>query len=524
MPMTTDEAREWFRELAGETGVSQDNDKNRASDIKDLIKNQQKDPNVWLPRSDADIEKQKEKYVQQYALRGATGGRRDKGGYSTDIEDDPERTWTRRTAADPGQAAETGEPETQADEGTTGVPWERPDSLPDLSYYPQARVRQMYNWFLERDPTDVEVDGWSVLTRSPGWEGRLFDTFRYDPEYTNTIEQKITSLYEDYFGRPPNEEELTGHIGNPKGLAGIENDLARGPGVIKKWSTKPEAGTDYDPGTPDKTFRKAAAAIPASWSGPIPTMQDIVDDPPTDTDPDSLPQAGGPTLPTAQPVSAPPKIPYSARAAQPPYNVGTPYGQAGYPGWPGPVAPGPTTIPSGSPFMPGMSQFPNRASGGFPMTGAPGQAPFMGTMGGMIGPPPTNQFDAQSWNAYNAPYWNAGQDFQAGPTGQPFDPAPWARGVNIRGRGAWGSTANPLGRRELGVTGTDPSQRADDFWRRENLGDQYNTDLRTSDAGSQMDRWVRAYNQWIQRGAGPSSPIDRDPRFGPYQSYGYGGF
>lgn len=490
MPMTTDEAREWFRELAGETGVSQDNDKNRESDIQDLIKNQQKDPSVWLPRSDADIEKQKAKYVQQYALRGATGGRRDKGGYSTDIEDDPERTWTRRT---PYIAAQDETPATGGYEGQAEIAWKTPDPLEPLSPNQEHRVWQMYERFLGRTPTQEEVDS-HLSGHTPGWQQRLYREFRYDPEYSRVARQKIIDLYKKYRGDDamPSESEIRGHLGNESGLAGVEHALSQYPSEAYKLANPYLPFREAREASGWKPAREEQAAMPASWSGPVPTMQDIVDDPADDTDPDPLPQVptqAPPAIPRAQPVAAAPLPPYSARAARPPSSVnqwgsGTPVG---------------TQMPL--PVAPGVTPSTNMAASGFPTTGATGQAPFIGTIGGMTAPPPTNQWNAQSWNAYNAPYWNAGQDFQAGPTGQPFDPAPW-----------------------LGETDTDARQRADDFWRRETLGDQYNTNLRTSDAGNQMDRWVRAYNQWMQRGAGPSSPIDRDPRFGPYQSYGYGGF
>jgi len=478
------EALAWLTTLSEETGAGVE-----AGDVRDILENQNTEGG-WDPRSDADSEGQKAKYVQQYALRGATGGDRGEGGYSTELVDDPERQWTRGVAAQAGDPGEEGSP------GVESVPWVKPTTpRPTSSSNVRERIIQMYEQFHLRTPSEDEVDDWfeglnypgwyGTREPKPGWEKTLFDGIVGSPEYQKNAEGRLNDLYLKYYGREVEDDEIYSNLRHPQGLLGVEWTLAQNPGEAYKASVDP-----YEPEVVGRDPRDAKEAVVASWDRGVPTMGDIwnprpVPDPDPDPDPDPVTTVDTDPPGTAQPTIAPPKAPYSARPVTQPYTVDPRAGSSRMP-W----APNPYTAQQVYP--PGM----------------PSVSPYQGTVGSTVSAPtsPTvaSGGDPASWNNFNGYYGRASQDYAAGPQGAGYNPAPWA---NIDNRLMGG----PRGRPGLAGMSDESAEdrrarRAYEFGRRERVGNQSNADLGNQDFRSQMDRWIRSYNQWNQQGVDPFAP------------------
>tara|TARA_R110002020_G_scaffold74748_5_gene190939 strand:- start:20 stop:1447 length:1428 start_codon:yes stop_codon:yes gene_type:complete len=460
--MTKDEARAWLEKLASETGATIEE-----SDIEDLTR-----------RKAEDIEGVRSAFEQQYALRGATGGDRSKGGYSTDLEDDPERVWTRGTEYVPPTKATT----TEGDPGQKLIPYQTPEYLSPLSNIPDLRdrIRAYYERFLGRTPSEEEIDRHD-MGYTPDWESRLYDAFRLSPEYMDSGEDRIRALYKTYYGDEyePSEDEIAYALGNPEGIAGIENLLQRAPSEAYKAANpvqrfRPKVEATTIPGS------EGTAKVDPSWNRPAPTLGDLLNPEPKEDEGkavDSPDDDPGRFSFGAQPFSAPPKRPYSASATGMPFG-GTPFTASGGMGAPSPWTPTPTaSFPQGT-----------------------GTTPFMGTMGGMMAPPSTVTGNQASWNAYNDPYYRGGFDYQMGPGGQTFNPAPWANvGNQLSQLSPAGTTDSPT--KSEFTTDDDALRKAYDFGLREGRTTQENRMLGTQGANDQMNRWIQAWNSWNRPGA-----------------------
>ena len=512
--MTEAEARSWLIKLAEETGATLEE-----SDVKNLLWDELKD-GTYRPRSDAAIANQQEKYVQQYALRGATGGDRDRGGYSTELEDDPERVWTRGYASqdyDPGRRTEPEQPE---------VPWEKPtdDPRPEHSDNVRTRIYQMYDWFHEREPSTSELQDWlnrlypygeppdegglfgdrssapAGSTSGPisNWAQMLFDGIVNSNEYQTKGRERLSELYKEYADRDIHKWEENPSLRNPHGLLGVEWELAKNPGSKYRREHPLQERIPEIPGRPSIPGRSAQEA---SWNrdaptaivppppDPSPTIGDIVNTP--------VPQN---VRPTAQPIAAPPKPPYSARPVIQPYSV-TPMARST--SW------SPNPYQNQPVYPPGM----------------PSAPAYQGTMGPILSTPTSPQIssgaDPASWENYDRYYGRSGQVYQAGPQGWGYNPAPWANTDRLlRGQfrrpGLIGTDTNQF--TDDGTDGLDESdadrraRRAYEFGRRDSFGNQYNTDLGNQDFRSQMDRWIQSYNRWNQQGVDPfARPIGGRP-------------
>jgi hypothetical protein len=503
--MTLEESEEWFDELIKDVGgVSGRGPRSQyePTDIRDLIANKNQ-YGEWIPRSDADIEARKLSYEQKYAERAASGGDRDQGGYSTELVEDPDRVWTRGTPNIPAEKATL--PTDQGLEGQAFEKWKTPDLLEPLSGDQETRIRQLYERFLGRsNPTQAEVNS-HLSGYRPGWEDRLFKAFRNSTEYKNSAREKIINLYKKYRGEDgvPNETILRANYNNQSGIAGVENQLRRTP------------SEDYKKANPSKKFiektspsgatgaTSAQEEIPSSWNRPAPVMGDMFNEPPPppppdpDPVPDTIYDVNPPdTRPTAQPVPAPPKVPYSVRPITQPYSVNSGIGVS-----PTSRTPDTSTPPQGYP--PGMSFSPS----------------YQGTMGPILSTSTPAQassgVDPSSWDSYDGYYGRAGQDFGSGPQGWGYNPAPWANTDRLlRGQfgrpGMAGTSTNPFTGDETDRSDESDvdrrARRAYEFGRQEALGNQYNTNIGNQDFRSQMDRWIQSYNQWNQQGVDPFAP------------------
>jgi hypothetical protein len=502
--MTTDEARAWLKELAEETGAG-----SYEEDVADLTR-----------RKSEDIEAVKSAYVQKYALRGATGGDRDRGGYSTELEDDPERVWTR------GYAAEDATEGTEGKDKVIEKPWEKPtdDPRPQHSDNVRTRIFQMYDWFHEREPSTSELQDWlnrlypygepsdegglfgdgsgapTGSTSGPisNWSQMLFDGITSSPEYRTKGRKRLSELYKKYAGRDIEGWEINQSLRNPHGLLGVEWELAQNPGADYRRDNpllKGQAGTEGTKGSKGRELQEASwnrdapTAIAPPPPAPSSTIGDIVKTP--------VPQN---VRPTAQPIAAPPKPPYSARPVTQPYSV-NPMAR------PSPSSPNP--YQNQPVYPPGM----------------PSAPAYQGTMGPILSTPTSPQIssgaDPASWENYDGYYGRSGQAYQAGPQGWGYNPAPWANTDRLlRGQfGRPGLTETDTNRfTDDGTDGLDESdadrraRRAYEFGRRDSLGNQYNADLGNQDFRSQMDRWIQSYNRWNQQGVDPfARPIGGRP-------------
>ena len=492
--MTKEEARAWLKQLASETGASFEE-----TDVDDLSR-----------RKPEDLETVKSAFEQQYALRGATGGDRDKGGYDTRLEDDPGRVWTRGEAGSPGIPGTTGQPL---------KPWEAPDALEGLPAEINARIKHLFREFLGRDATPEEIrdlmrleevweespysggdegdeddtiPGESVFTGRyhQGWEERLARHLGNSEEYRSgssgesTLSDRIKALYLKYGREEPSDRDINAHKRNPRGLVGIEHELQLNPSEKYKLDNPIQPFIKDIPDTPAVTARDAA------WNTDAPTMGDLLNPRPTPV-PDPVETDDNNSLntsSTAQPIAAAPKTPYSARpmAQTYPVNTGTRAASTTPPGYP--------------PGMPASPVYPGTL--GQVMSNQPSTPAFSGG-------------DPSSWENYGGYYGRAGQDFQNGPQGWGYNPAPWANTDQLlRGgfgpQGIAGTNRNALSSDVENESDEDRrARKAYAFGRREGLGNQRNADLGNQDFKSQMDRWIQSYNQWNDQGVDPfASPVN----------------
>jgi hypothetical protein len=499
------EALAWLTKLSAETGAGIE-----VGDVRDIVENQNKEGG-WIPRSDADSEAQKSKYVQQYALRGASGGDRSKGGYNTDLIDNPDRVWTR------------GQEGSEATDGTPGQDfeaWKAPDALDGLPAGIEARIKAMFREFLGRDATPEEIrdlmrseevwedspgggsnegddtiPGESVFTGQyrQGWEERLLRHLGNSEEYRlgsggeTTLSDRIKALYKKYGREAPSDSDINAHKNNPRGLVGIEHELALNPGEGYRQANPAQAFIQAVDGT------DAVTASDAAWNTDAPTMGDLFNPRPTPV-PDPVETDDNNSLntsSTAQPIAAAPKTPYSARPMAQTYPVNTGTRAA-------------STTPPGYP------------------SGMPASPVYPGTLGQVMSNQRSTSSvsggDPSSWENYGGYYGKAGQDFQNGPQGWGYNPAPWANTDQLL-RGQFGrpgltrTSTNALTGDATpdfgGGDSDDRARRAYEFGRRENSRNQSNADLGNQDFRSQMDRWIQSYNRWNQQGVDPwSSPVN----------------
>ena len=172
------------------------------------------------------------------------------------------------------------------------------------------------------------------------------------------------------------------------------------------------------------------------------------------------------------------------------------------------------------PYNAGQQQ-PYSASPSGPVRTAP--PPFMGSMGDVVMPsgvgiptpsnaaplaPPAQQASPQAANAWKQADYNyaqAGQDYANGPNGAGYSPAPWEQSRDRFG--------GPRKEGEIGERWPNQEpwgkQRTDQFARRSEQDNQDNANLGTAGFNQQMDNWLRAYNQWNEKGASNPASLGR---------------
>ena len=447
------------------------------------------DGSKYKDYSDADMASILEESLPQWMKRTLSGADVKEGGYGTDI-DDTGTEWVPGEPFQPGDPGQTAQTFRAADEGQKLIPYETPEYLTNLSQITDIRelVKAYYERFLGRTPSEEEVDRQAAGGYQGEWRHRIHNGILNSPEYVygdNSAESQIRALYQKYYNRAPSNEELMAGKGNPNGPAGVENLLLQYPTDEYRKNNPVKPFRAADPGQEAREYKAATAGTPAgpgSWSQGIPTMKDIVSGEDDDPDLDD-PGSTDPPIQTAQPFSAPPKIPYSARGATIPYTSRRPTTGSVTP-------PPPLETPVASTAL-------STTTGTAPTTGA---APFIGTMGGVMPPPPVNELDTESWNAYNNPYLGGGADHASVAGG--FNPAPWSdvgnRLARVQPRGERRSFGDP----ELIPEGNE-AERAYDFGVREGQTNQRNANLGARSNNDQMARWIQSWNDWNRRGVDP---------------------
>jgi hypothetical protein len=500
--MTTEEIAQWMRDR----GVSQAVIEDEADYLSgERTPSSHSDASKYKNLDDTEVLAILEKSLPHLMKRTLSGGVRSKGGYDTDI-DDTGTEWVPGESFQPGDPGHPAQPFRKADEGQELIPYEAPEYLTNFSEIADIRelATEYYKRFLARTPSESELDQVTAGGYGhPDWRERLADRIIRSPEYVQGIggrsgASQIRALYKKYYGDDyePTDEEIQSGVTHRFGPAGVEELLQRSRGAEAWRLANPEQPfRAKDPGQEAIDFKPATAGTPAgpgSWSKGIPTMKNIVKDPAVD-DPafpssiDDSPRA------RAQPVSAPRKIPYSARGSSPSYTASAP--TTGY------------VPPPSSAGTPASSTALSSPTGTTTTTGA---APFIGTMGGAMPPPPVTQVNDQSWNAYNNPYLRGGVDYGAGAGG--FNAAPWSNVGNQLAKlptpgGAESSTA-------LDPDSTsDEIKRAYDFGVEEGRINQENAELGALNRDDQMARWIQSWNDWNRRGSGPMDPRQRSGGF-----------
>ena len=180
-----------------------------------------------------------------------------------------------------------------------------------------------------------------------------------------------------------------------------------------------------------------------------------------------------------------------------------------------------------TPYNAGQQQPYSMAPQGQPSMASP--QPFMGSMNDVVNPgarqpsgagmsqpgyanpngtTPPPQYGPQaanaSWNQADYNYAQAGQAYANGPNGAGYSPAPWEQSRD-RFSGRPPAFGGPRKVGEAGERWPDREpwgqRRAERFERRNDQDNQRNANLGATGFDQQMDNWLRAYNQWNEKGA-----------------------
>ena len=179
-----------------------------------------------------------------------------------------------------------------------------------------------------------------------------------------------------------------------------------------------------------------------------------------------------------------PTTPYSARAALPPALATTPSMAA-----PAAMRPAAMAQPSMA-FQP--RAFQQTMQGILPPAGIPYALPDAGA--------------ENAWNRTNAQYRQAGNAYvaaQGNQMGQPYNPAPWSGTRLGAPRTALGQPEAMGSPNDVALASEADRRRAYRFGQQNAQTNQASTALGQNDFNSQMNNWLRAYNDWNNRGVDP---------------------
>jgi hypothetical protein len=347
-----------------------------------------------------------------------------------------------------------------------------------------------------------------IVQYAPSWKQALQEKFKqegraYDPTVLGGLIRNVS--YAQNEGKDPNQflQEAFRRIEQGARSGG---DRSRG-GYDTGWADDDPAryataATDTTPsvasGDPPSGYMKrlgelqsSLAALPTSdtigratiqaeiqnmYSGgyqpPPPTISDIVQTPAT---PNRQGQRSAPSLGVATQTFSPAKRPYSARATD--------------------------RI---------LSRLPTPSR---PVMQTPTEVPFMGTMDGVVNAPTAGVSTAPNWDSVNNDYWRASQDYAAGPNGAGFTPNPWS---GTRQRLARNLPSDPTATPDAGAVTDTIAPDSADTRRAYALGRQDRQGATTGNQdynASQMDRFLRSWNQWNQQGVDPFNTTRRTGGF-----------
>ena len=112
-----------------------------------------------------------------------------------------------------------------------------------------------------------------------------------------------------------------------------------------------------------------------------------------------------------------------------------------------------------------------------------------------------------AWNRTNAQYRQAGNAYMAAqgdPMGQTYNPAPWSGTRMGAPRTALGQPEAMGSPNDVALASEADRRRAYRFGQQNAQANQANTALGQNDFNSQMNNWLKAYNDWNNRGVDPT--------------------
>jgi hypothetical protein len=160
-----------------------------------------------------------------------------------------------------------------------------------------------------------------------------------------------------------------------------------------------------------------------------------------------------------------------------------------------------------APLQPYSARAPRQPYMASPSQAPPPTAPsFMGTMGSVVSPPAAGIPTAPNWDTVNNDYWRASQDYLAGPNGRGFIPNPWS---GTRRQLARPPASDPAAVPDESLVADDNA----DLWKGYAVGRQDRDARDATYNANQMDRFLRSWNAWNQRGVDPFNTTRRTGGF-----------
>jgi hypothetical protein len=120
---------------------------------------------------------------------------------------------------------------------------------------------------------------------------------------------------------------------------------------------------------------------------------------------------------------------------------------------------------------------------------------------------PSDPAAENAWNRTNAQYMQAGNAYaaaQGNQMGQPYNPAPWTGTRLGAPRTALGTPDAVGSPNDVALASEAEKRRAYRFGQQNAQANQANAELGQNDFNSQMNNWLKAYNDWNNRGVDPT--------------------
>lgn len=137
---------------------------------------------------------------------------------------------------------------------------------------------------------------------------------------------------------------------------------------------------------------------------------------------------------------------------------------------------------------------------------------FQQTMQGILQPTgtpsaPSDPAAENAWNRTNAQYRQAGNAYMAAQgdqMGQTYNPSPWSGTRLVAPRTALGQPEAMGSPNDVALASEADRRRAYRFGQQNAQANQANTALGQQDFNGQMNNWLKAYNDWNNRGVDPT--------------------